>query len=410
MKILFLADIVPYPPNTGIKIRTYNIIKELYENGGEIFLFAFNHAVFIHDETTKTEARKALLQFCREVHIFEIPSETSLLARYLLYLRNLFSLKPYRVQRYYSSDCVEALRDLLGREDMDLCHMDKTEFYCYRRFLGSLPVFLTNHNVESDLMRQRARIERSMARRVFAYLQYLKTRNYERYALSRADGCITCTGVDAAALREQSGASVPFLVVENGVDCRFYEPLPRKGGAGYFLIVGAQNRESTANFDATFFFWEEIWPKLKHTNMRVKIIGRNPDRRIKEFEAIDSRIEVIGYVQDEREFFCNAVALLVPLRIGGGSRLKILTAFGLGKAVISTSKGAEGIDCTDGKNILIADSAENFAAAMIRLWNDERKSEELGSTARNLALQKYDWKILGKKLHDFYIGAIANGR
>jgi len=134
----------------------------------------------------------------------------------------------------------------------------------------------------------------------------------------------------------------------------------------------------------------------------VKIVGRNPDKSIIEFAKNDTNLEVVGYVDDERDVFRRSLALIVPLRIGGGSRLKILTAFGLGKAVISTSKGAEGIDYKDGKNILIGDTPEVFASHMLSLLSEQERSKELGSAARLLALEKYDWQKLGLKLVNFY--------
>ena len=136
--------------------------------------------------------------------------------------------------------------------------------------------------------------------------------------------------------------------------------------------------------------------------MRIKIVGRNPDINIINYASKDPMVDVIGYIEDERDAFKKARALIVPLQIGGGSRLKILTAFGLGKAVISTSKGAEGIDCNDGKDILIADSPEQFAQCMLDLWFNKGKTLLLGQSARQLAEEKYDWKILGQKLSDFY--------
>jgi glycosyltransferase involved in cell wall biosynthesis len=403
MKILFLADIVPYPPNTGIKIRTYNIIKELSNNGNDIYLLAFNHSVFINDASTKKQYQMKLEELCREVHIFEIPSEKNLFSRYFLYLKNFFQDEPYRVQRYYSGECVNKIGDILSRAHIDLCHMDKTEFYKYEGVLGELPVFATNHNIESDLMRQRIDIERSLPRKLFAYKQWKKTEKYERYALNEVTGYVTCTENDVIYFKNKYGTDKPYVVVENGVDCDYYQPLNEKVKEDYFLIIGAQNKESTANYDATLYFLDEIWPIVKKSiGASIKIVGRNPDGSILDYEKKDNRVEVIGYVDDERDIFRKARALIVPLRIGGGSRLKILTAFGLGKAVISTSKGAEGIHYIDGESILIGDSPELFADHMVRLWFDKRKANLIGESARRLALDRYDWKILGQKLDSFY--------
>jgi len=403
MNILFLADIVPYPPNTGIKIRTYNIIRELANAGNNIFLIAFNHTVFIDNELTKKKYKEVLECICNEVHILEIPSDKSFITKYGLYLSNLFSSEPYRVQRYYSEECCSIIRDILLKNDIQICHADKLEFYKYSNCIGNIPIVATNHNVESDLMRQRVKREISFVRKFFAYVQWKKIARYESFALNNIAGYVTCSKIDAEFFQSEYGIQKPYVIVENGVDCDYYKPNKTIETENYFLIIGAQNKESTANYDATWFFLTEIWPIAKKSvNCKVIIVGRNPDKSIIEYVKKDLNVEVVGFMDDERDIFMRSRALIVPLRIGGGSRLKILTAFGLGKAVISTSKGAEGLDYNDGKDILIGDTPKEFATHMINLLNDLNQSKELGSEARMLALEKYDWKKLGLKLTEFY--------
>ncbi len=403
MKILFLSDIVPYPPNTGIKIRTYNILKELYENGNEIYLLSFNHKIFISDKNTKVKYKKALERYCKEVHLFEIPSEENIILKYLLYTKNIFQREPYRVWRYFSDECISAINNIIEKESIDICHMDKLEFYKYSIFFNDIPIITTNHNVESDLMRQRVSKEKGILRKLFAYLQWRKTERYEQFALNRVDAYITCSEQDAIFFQTKYHIDKPNIVIENGVDVKHYQPTNKLISRSYFLIIGAQNKASTANFDATWFFFDEIWPIVKKKiNISVKIVGRNPDKSIINFAKNDPLIEIEGYVDDERNLFKEAIALLVPLRIGGGTRLKILTAFGLGKLVISTTKGAEGIAHKTGCDIIIADSPSDFANHIIQIWKNPDIANNIGRNARRLVLEKYDWKLLGKRLHNFY--------
>lgn len=403
MNILFLSDIVPYPPNTGIKIRTFNIIKELFNNGNNVYLIAFNHRVFINTDSEKNRCISELEKICKIVKIFDIPSDINNIKKYSLYIKNLFTCKPYRVQRYFTSNCIDILTEWVKKYNLDICHMDKTEFYIYAKYIVNIPIYVTNHNVESDLMRQRASKEINIARKVFSYLQWKKTQSYEKYALERVSGYITCTEEDRIMIERKYNINTPAIVIENGVDCEYYKN-QNCCDKTYFLIIGAQNKESTANYDATMYFLHYIWPLVKKENnsIELKIVGRNVDRKIIKLACLDPSIEIVGYVEDERPYISNARALIVPLRIGGGSRLKILTAFGMGKAVISTSKGAEGIAYTNNHNIVIADSPEEFARAILRLYWSKELAARYGHNARSLVESRYDWRYLGAKLDKFY--------
>lgn len=403
MNIIFLADIVPYPPNTGIKIRTYNIIRELHTQGHNVFLLAFNHKVFINDAKTKTLCAQKLKNICKKVHIFEIPSEKNRFTHYLCLAKNLFEIDPYRVKRYQSKKCSDRIKEIILNNKIDLVHLDKTEFYWYSKFIDGIPIVATNHNVESNLMKQRSRYEISMDRKFFAFLQYVKTLRYERRSLNRVNGYITCTDLDRDFFRNELSINTLHETIDNGVDCSLYKPL-RIDEDHYVLIIGAQNKESTANYDATMFFVKKMWPRIieQDPSIELKIVGRNPDRSILELENKYKNVEVVGYIQDEKEVFAKSKVLIVPLRIGGGSRLKILTAMAMGKTVISTSKGAEGIAYENGKNILIADAPEDFATKVLTITQDYEMRRNIGEHAHKLATDRYDWGKIVERLFIFY--------
>lgn len=407
MKILFLADIVPYPPNTGLKIRTYNVLRQLHRHGHEIFLLCFNHRVFISDEKTKEEYRRELAKLCAEAHVFEIPSEGSPFAHYACLGRNLLQRVPYRVARYDSRACAERIRAIAGAHRIDLVHLDKTELHGYARLLPGVPAVPTNHNVESLLFARRAQHEVSWLRGLYSRVQAAKTRRYERDTLNAVPGHIAATDVDAETFRRELGVTTPCAVIENGVDIERYQPL---GGEPepYVLIIGAQSREATGNYDATMWFLDEMWPQARRLapDLRLKIVGRNPDPSVQAWDGRDG-VEVIGFAPDERPYLGKARALLVPLRVGGGSRLKILTAFAMGTCVLATTIGAEGIACTDGVDVKIEDEPEGFARALARLWGDEAERRRLGEGGRRLAERRYDWDLIGDKLDAFYRAVVA---
>ena len=407
MKILFLVDVVPYPPNTGHKIRTFNIIRQLYNDGqNEIFLLCFNQQKLIANRADIERYASALHKYCRDVFVFDIPSDRNRYTYYKCLFKNLFQTRPYRAERYMSDECRQAIIKVMHENSIDLVHLDKTELYGYASLFGDTPVVCTNHNVESLLMLRRSRREVGLSRKIFAWLQYLKTRRYEKSVLGRVAGYLTCTDIDGDYFRQQLGIRTSHATIDNGVDVDHYQADGRDGD--YLLIIGAQNRESTANFDATRYFMKQIWPLIdtKHPGVSLLIAGRNPDESVLDCQRVAGNIKVLGFVEDERPTLANAKALLVPLRVGGGSRLKILTAMAMGRVVISTSIGAEGIACTDGKNILIADEPETFARQVDRVLNDKLLRQRIGSAARELAEQRYDWNRIGERLRKYYAGIV----
>ena len=184
MNILMLADIVPYPPNPGIKIRTFNIIKQLQAHGHNVFLVCFNHKIFINDAATLKACHDALAEFCAEVHIMEIPSDRNAFTANLMLFKNLFQKAPYRVHRYHSREAVDVVKSINERHSIDIVHLDKTEFYIYARYFAGVPCIPTNHNVESRLFHRRAEVDTTPFRRAFSWLQYRKTERYERDVLT----------------------------------------------------------------------------------------------------------------------------------------------------------------------------------------------------------------------------------
>lgn len=409
MNILAIADIVPYPPNTGIKIRTYNILKQLSDGGrNRVFLLCFHNRTLLPTEESLRLAIDELKTICHHVEAFEIPTDRSALRKHGSMLLNIFQKLPHRCIRYYSTRCMSSIRRILANEAIDIIHLDKTELAVYADAFGSVPYVCTNHNVESKLMLSRAAYEKSFLRRQFARIQSRKLRDYEKSAISRADGYVTCTEIDQRFFESNFKLCGPHAVIDNGVDTDHYRPTRTKEPGRHLLIVGAQSIEATANFDGTHYFMKEVWPFIvaKQPELIVRIVGRDPDRTISAYDD-GKNVKVVGFVDDERNEFSEAIALVVPLRVGGGSRLKILVAMSMGVPVVSTRIGAEGIDAVDGESIVLADDPREFADAVIRIVESQDLRVKLSKNARDVALARYDWNRLGEKLRGFYRSVIA---
>ena len=366
-------------------------------------MLCFNHKTLLTNQADLDAAVEELKKFCEHVVVFDIESDASPLRKYGLMLKNLFQRNPHRSVRYFSDKCAEEIRRIRDIEQIDIVHLDKTELAIYSRALTGLKLVCTNHNVESKLMRSRVKYERGPFRKAFAYLQSRKLRRYEQKVLNSVSGYVTCTEVDHRFFHHELGIRNRHVVVDNGVDLDHYSNSKPSQASRNFLIVGAQNVDSTANFDATHWFMKDCWPRIvsQEPDASLKIVGRNPDRTIQEYSK-DPAIEVVGFVDDERQYFSEALALLVPIRVGGGSRLKILVGMAMSTPIVSTTIGAEGIGVENGINIILADDSQSFADAAVELYRDRKMNESIGLNARLAVEHQYGWPVLGSRLQKFY--------
>ena len=281
MRILFIADIVPYPPNTGIKIRTYNLARELAKNGHQVHLVCFNHSNLLKTPEALDQAIESLLEFCHAVDAFPIPNEKTAIGKNWKRFRNLFESLPYRVSRYFSKDAAQAISNIVTQWKPDLIHLDKTELHIYASKYPNIPAIPTNHNVESQLFARRAAYEPSWLRRRFAKIQVRKTLSYEKEVLTTVPLFVTCTEIDLDTFRQVHNVVTPAIIVDNGVDISHY--IAQIGQReNFLLLIGAQSRDATANFDATVYFMHDIWPLIRRAcpQLRIKIVGRDPDPEI----------------------------------------------------------------------------------------------------------------------------------
>jgi glycosyltransferase involved in cell wall biosynthesis len=198
-------------------------------------------------------------------------------------------------------------------------------------------------------------------------------------------------------------------VVPNGVDVEYFTP-EVEHETPTLIYTGGLNM--FANLDAVLFFLREIWPAISAAvpSVRFIVIGQDPPHELREISKRDSRIEVMGYVDDVRPYVARAAVYVVPLRVGGGTRLKVLDAMAMGKAIVSTSVGCEGIHVSRGEHLLIADDPKHFARVTVDLLGDRGRRALLGRSARRLVETHYAWPLIGGRLHDTYRAAIERRR
>jgi glycosyltransferase involved in cell wall biosynthesis len=344
--------------------------------------------------------------YCREVVLIKNPYGRDGLAKRLLQLRSLASTRSFERLRVVVPEMQQALDKVLRSQRFDIVNLEFT-------FLGhcdlwqappgaKIPVVVVDsHNIDYDLARQYTRTGGSLLRRLYAEANWRKLRREELRTYGRADGVYLCSVADQQRLLDDIPAA-RTMVIPNAADVDFYKPRPADPQPDGRTIVFFGLMSYMPNIDGATWFIQEIWPRIADANpdARCKIIGGSPSPQL--LALAGPRIEFTGFVPDLRPHLAEAAAVIVPLRLGGGTRLKIVEAMAMGKAMVSTTLGAEGIDAVPGRDILIEDQPHAFADAVIRLLAEPESAARIGNAARQLSEARYAWSAAAKALEGFY--------
>jgi polysaccharide biosynthesis protein PslH len=255
-------------------------------------------------------------------------------------------------------------------------------------------------------VRQFAKAGKGRGRRLYAALDWRKLRREEMAAFRAADGICACSALDEERIR----AEVPQArtrVIPNAADVDFYQPRPSDPAPDGRTVVFFGLMTTLPNIDGVHWFMEQIWPRIaaSRPDALCKIIGSRPPRSVTGFAG--PRVTVTGFVPDLRPHLASAAAVVVPLRLGGGTRLKIVEGMAMRKAIVATTLGAEGIEAVPGRDLLIADEPERFAASVVRVLQEPGLADRLGDAARQLAVARYAWTAAGAALDEFYREILA---
>lgn len=407
-KILFLSQSLPYPPHSGVTNRTFHILSEL-EKEFDITLIAFSRRNHQPDEESRVRARRALSNTACEVREpSPIASEWSRLNRLWNHARSFVLRRPYVYYDYASQSFADELRDTLHGTDPALIHLDSLDLYRWHQPTLGVPVACTHHSIESDLLRLRAAQVGSFPLRWYLRHQADLLTKVEIALCGAIDLNVMMSDLDAARLR----ALVPgakTAVVPNGVDTDYFRSSsPGEAIAGRIAFLGPTYM--LPNRDGIDFFLQQIWPIVRQRApaSSLHLIGRNSSAD-RDRLSIHPGVTCQGHVPDIRPHMQSAQCSIVPLRIGGGTRLKILDAWAMGKAVVSTAIGCEGLATKNGDNILIRDNPVDFADAVLDVLSDDRLRARLERNGRTTAEEVYSWPIIGDQLRATYASLIRAG-
>lgn len=391
-RLLLLSQTLPFPPDGGVNIRIYNILR-LLARTHDVTLLCFIRRAERKAPGAVAAGIAGLLPYA-DVAVFPIPQEYSRLRFVWDHLRSVVMRRAYTWYAYDSRAFAERLEALLAERRFDVVQLDSLDLACYLPTLTGIPVVCVHHNVESMLLHRRAQLERSAVRRWYLLHQARLLARLERDWCARVALNVAVSDADRLAL--QSGApGGTYATVPNGVDTERFQPT-RADEQG---IVSTGGLNWFPNADALRHFCDDILPRVRALAPAtdVRWIGR-ADKADRERAWAESRVHLTGYVDDIRPLVREAACFVVPLRVGGGTRLKILDAWAMGKAVVSTSVGCEGLKAEDGQNILIRDDPQEFAEAVVRVLRDPALRARLGAAGRRTVEEAYSWDVIGTGL------------
>ena len=386
MRILFISTWFPYPIDNGSKIRVYHLLRALgARHDVSLLSFAF--------DTAQPMNGTALTSFCTKVETISCNPFQRQSARTAL---RFFSLAPIVTLPLPEVTAAAARLYQQVGFDVVIASIEVTAAYALQAPSSTIKV-LEEHNSLTRWMRERYEQQTSLVQRLRCRVSWQKTRAYEAKLFPRFDLCTMVSRMDQQeSLNLLKGRSTPIETVPNGVDCEHNQP----GLCGMQPDTLIYNGAITyrANYDAVQYFLSEVYPCVRQQHPRVSLTITGATSGVDRSRlAVDDSVHFSGYVDDIRPIVSRHTVCIAPLREGGGTRLKILEAMALGVPVVSTSKGAEGLDVIDGEHLLIADEAQAFAAAVVRLLTDDELRRKLTHQARCRVEERYDWSNIGRQ-------------
>jgi glycosyltransferase involved in cell wall biosynthesis len=403
LKVLWIARTCPFPANDGEKLRVYNLLKAVAQHHDLTVIYRV-----MADDERQGEAE--LRSFCTGgVHGIEVPRPNGLLGKLRWLLPFVFSRYPVALCTVFFEPIRQRLADVAARQRFDVVQVEHSSLDIYLdhvKFQADPATVLTLHNI--DYIRNERVLQNTPVgpAKLYHWFNQRRFKAWELTAIRRYDRVIAMSDVDRQILLDDL-PGLPVSVVPNGVDARVIGFQPAAEVSETVIFVASMDSE--ANHDGAMFFLREIWPLVRQARPAavLKLVGRGPNA---ELQAQHNGRDVIvtGKVADVLGYYREAAVAIVPLRSGGGTRLKILEAMAAGAPVVSTTVGAEGLDVNDGRDILIADEPQAFAAAVLRLLSDLPQRRTLQEAARRLVETRYDWALIGQQQDHVYAQALSS--
>jgi glycosyltransferase involved in cell wall biosynthesis len=388
MKILILTPQVPYPPQQGTSLRNYHNIRALAEHH-EITLLTFVE----DNQTAEPEAIAPLHALCQKIKAVSVPARST--ARRLWQL--VSSRLPDMAHRLYTPAFATTLRHLLDDNEFDVVQIEGIELARYMKVIRVATkshIIFDDHNAETELQRRNLLTDLRQPNRwlaaAYSCVQVGRLRRFERWACQTADAIVAVSEADKVHLQSLTlDLSTSIHVIPNSIDVAAYQQpiatLP-------FDLVFSGKMDYRPNVDAVLWFASEVWPLICQERPLTTwaIVGQKPHPRLEVLRGLPG-VTVTGWVESVLPYLAGAQVVLMPFRIGSGTRLKLIEAMAAGCAIVSTPIGAEGFSVQDKEQLLLTETASEMAMAVLSLLDSAQTRQQLGQTAQIFA-QQYDWR------------------
>ena len=403
MKILVLANKMPYPPKDGGAIATLSLARSLRRCGCEVDLLAMNtpkHFYRVEDIPAEISS---------EINFYAVDVDTTIKATKAL-CNLLFSSKPYNAERFVNETFTEKLKALLSEKQYDVVQLEGLYLCPYIetiRKYSSAKIALRAHNVEHEIWKRMVENEKSLPKRLYRGIIARRMRRFELSHINAYDLLVPITDRDAEFF-SQNGNTQPVYVAQSGIEPE--SPLlsidNSKADFTSFSFLGALDWQP--NIEGLEWFVRNVWNEYrkKHSGVRFRVAGRNADKKFADF-LISNGVDYLGELESVVDYYASGLIFVVPLMSGSGMRIKIVEAMSASKVVITTSVGTEGIATENGRNIFIADSVADFLACMEKVASDKVLCDEVSAKAREFVNDNYDNNLIATRLLDFYKKAVG---
>jgi len=395
LRILIVSPGLPYPPIWGFGIRVNQLLRLLARNH-DVSLLTYEEP----DEAAKVAAVEALGVVVQTVARPK-PTERS---KRTAQLSSAFSRQSYQRRSLYSRAMQAKLQELSARAPFDVIQVESSQLTGLD-FGRSSVLVLDEHNIEYELLYRMYRTERSAMRRFYNWVEFTKFKREEITSWRSVSGCVMTSAREQQIVKALA-PDTPTIVGANAVDVDYFRPSVGPPSGDALVMTGLMHYRP--NIDGAVYFVNEIFPLIlaSRPDMVFYIVGAGATDELKRLAG--PNVVVTDTVPDVRPYVHDAAVFVVPLRMGGGTRLKVLEGLSMAKAVVSTSVGCEGIDVVHGEHLLVADNPQAFADAVLKLGNDAELAGLLGRQGRALVEQRYKWESVVNQLERFYHRLLAD--
>lgn len=378
MRILFISYWLPYPIDNGSKLRVYGLLRGLAQHH-EVTLLSFV------DNQPSGSVAPELSSLCREVHLVPYKNYNPTGIRSLL---GLFRITPRYISDTFSPEMAHCIQETLATRKFDLVIASQFGAACYRPYFRNIKALFEEVEIGSFL--ERFKIERSIFHRIRYWLTWMKHRRFIANLLREFQLCTVVSEQEQQLIQKIAPDYHEVEIIPNFINVAEYRTVEINPRPNSLIFTGPFRY--FANHDAMVWFLNEVYPIIQAQvpDVHLTITGDHANMPL----PAASNVRLTGSVDDVRPLIASSYVSLVPLRVGGGTRLKILEAMALGVPVVSTMIGAEGLEFSDGRHLLIGDTAEIFASQVIRLLKNPVERREIIDNARRLVAEKYDWAVV----------------